>query len=172
MIFIHSSLPEFNLLLIGSFMWLTPPGPYRAMTCRGRELISDHIHTFLTTQGHGGPPRMRNQLNAGATSETAQTWKTIHTRHTLIQSNKVNMKGWLWQPNDIRGPCGPKVSWYLSYRWGNPPPPKKNLTQETCPDQGSNPGLLRDRRTCYCLLHSGGLTLDLRHNKINWHSNV
>ena len=26
--------------------------------------------------------------------------------------------------------------------------PRKNLTQETCPDQGSNPGPLRDRRAC------------------------
>ena len=35
--------------------------------------------------------------------------------------------------------------------------PRKNLTQETCPDRGSNPGTLRDRRTCYRLAHSGGL---------------
>ena len=28
---------------------------------------------FLTTQGHGGPPWMSDQPNAGATSETAQT---------------------------------------------------------------------------------------------------
>ena len=34
--------------------------------------------------------------------------------------------------------------------------PRKNLTQETCPDQGSNPGPLRDKRACYHLLHSGG----------------
>ena len=34
--------------------------------------------------------------------------------------------------------------------------PEKNLTQETCPGRGSNPGPLRDRRTCYHLLHSGG----------------
>ena len=34
---------------------------------------------------------------------------------------------------------------------------RKNLTQETCPDWGSNPGPLRDRRACYHLLHSGGL---------------
>ena len=27
--------------------------------------------------------------------------------------------------------------------------PRKNLTQETCPDRGSNPGPLRDRRACY-----------------------
>ena len=31
----------------------------------------------------------------------------------------------------------------------------KNLTQETCPDRGSYPGPLCDRRACYRLLHSG-----------------
>ena len=35
--------------------------------------------------------------------------------------------------------------------------PRKNLTQETCPDRESNPGALRDRRACYHLAHSGGL---------------
>ena len=36
--------------------------------------------------------------------------------------------------------------------------PRKNLTQETCPD------LLRDKCACYHLLHSGGLlSLLLRH---------
>ena len=35
--------------------------------------------------------------------------------------------------------------------------PRKNLTQETCPDRGSNPGPLRDKRACYHLLHSGVL---------------
>ena len=35
--------------------------------------------------------------------------------------------------------------------------PRKNLTQETCPDRGSNPGPLRDKRACYHLYHSGGL---------------
>ena len=34
--------------------------------------------------------------------------------------------------------------------------PGKNLTQESCPDRGSNPGPLRDKRACYHLLHSGG----------------
>ena len=33
--------------------------------------------------------------------------------------------------------------------------PRKNLTQETCPDRGSNPGPLRDKPACYHLLHSG-----------------
>ena len=31
--------------------------------------------------------------------------------------------------------------------------PRKNLTHETCPDRGSNPGPLRDRRACYHLAH-------------------
>ena len=34
--------------------------------------------------------------------------------------------------------------------------PRKNLTQETCPDRGSNPGPLRDRCACYHLGHSCG----------------
>ena len=32
--------------------------------------------------------------------------------------------------------------------------PGKNLTQETCPDWGSNPGPLRDKRACYHLLQA------------------
>ena len=81
----------------------------------------DHIHTFLTTQGHGGPLRMSDQLDARATSETAQTWKTIHTKHTLRHPNKANMEWWLRRSNDTRGPWGSKVSWHLSYRWGKTP---------------------------------------------------
>ena len=34
--------------------------------------------------------------------------------------------------------------------------PRKKSHQETCPDRGSNPGTLRDRRACYCLFHSRG----------------
>ena len=34
--------------------------------------------------------------------------------------------------------------------------PRKYLTQETCPDRGSNPSPLRDRRACYRLFRSGG----------------
>ena len=35
--------------------------------------------------------------------------------------------------------------------------PRKNLTQETCPNRESNPGPLRGKRACNHLLHSGGL---------------
>ena len=49
--------------------------------------------------------------------------------------------------------------------------PRKNLTQETCPDRGSNAGPLRDRRACYRQAHSGGLfgyyiTYHLRNNML------
>ena len=81
----------------------------------------DNIHTFLTTQGHGGPPQMSDQPNAGATSEAAQTWKTIHTKHTLSHPKKAKIEWWWRRPNVIRGPWGPKVSWHLSYRWGKTP---------------------------------------------------
>ena len=74
------SLPKFNLPLIGTFKGPTPPGPYRATTCRGRGLNYGPHTYFLTTQKHRGPPRMSDQHNARATSETAQTWKTIHTQ--------------------------------------------------------------------------------------------
>ena len=107
--------------LLDASTWLTLPGLYRNTSCREREWTVDHIHTSFTTQGHGGPPRLRDQLNAGATSETTQTWKTIHTIHAPIHSNKANMKAWLWRPNDIRGPCGLKASWHLSYRWVKTP---------------------------------------------------
>ena len=125
------SLSKFSLPLIGTFTWLTLPGPYRATTCRGRELNYESHTNFFTTQGHGGPPRISDQPNAGATSETAQTWKTIHTKHTLNHPNKANMEWWLWRPNDIRGPRGPKVSWHLSDRWGKTPkkPHQGNLSR-------------------------------------------
>ena len=36
---------------------------------------------------------------------------------------------------------------------------RKNLTQETSLNRGSNPGSLRDKRACYHLFHSGGCVL-------------
>ena len=35
--------------------------------------------------------------------------------------------------------------------------PEQNLAQETCPDRGSNPGPLRDKRACHRLSYSGEL---------------
>ena len=131
------------------FTWLTPPGPYWATTCRER----DHIHNFLTTQGHWGPLRFSDQLNTGATSEKTLTLKTIHTIHSHIHSNKADM---------IRVIIMAK--WYSGNHVGLKLPgichigeekPRKNLTKETYRDRRSNPGPLRDKRACYHLLHSG-----------------
>ena len=81
----------------------------------------DHIHTFLTTQGHGGPPRMSDQPNAGATSETAPTWKAIHIKHTLKSSQQGEYGMMITTAKWYSGTLGPKVSWHLSYRWGKTP---------------------------------------------------
>ena len=43
----------------------------------------DHIHPFLTTQGHGGPPRMSDQPNAGAPLRDSTNMKdNTHQAHT------------------------------------------------------------------------------------------
>ena len=57
-----------------------------------------------------------------------------HTIHAPIHSNKTNMKGWLWRPHDIRGPCRRKASWHLSYRWGKTP-------KKSHPENLSRPGI-------------------------------
>ena len=109
---------------------------------------------FCSHEDLEGRPGWGIQLNAGATSETMRTWKTKHTSHAPIHSNKANKKGWLWRPNDILGPCGPQASWHLSYRWGKTPkkPHPGNLSRP-----GSNPGPLFDRRAHYRLFYSGVL---------------
>ena len=115
----------------------TPPGPYIGTTCRERELPLDHIYTWLTTQGHGEPPRISDQLNARATSETKRTLKRINIIHSLIHSNKTDMIRMIMM-----------AKWYLSNHVGLKlsdiclikarKSSEKNLTQETCPDRGSN----------------------------------
>ena len=109
MITIIHSLPYFNIPLIDASTWLTPPGSYKAMTCREREL-NPGSHTFFTTQGHGGPPGWGICSMPGPPLRQHYTSKTIHTRYTPIHSSKANMEGWLWRPNDIGGPYGAKAS--------------------------------------------------------------
>ena len=58
------------------------------------EEINFGSHTyFLIIQGHGGPPRMSDMLNAAATSETTPTLKTIHTIHPLGGHDKDDYDG-------------------------------------------------------------------------------
>ena len=79
-----------------------------------------------------------DQLNAGATFETTRTLKTIQTIH----SNKAydyDGKMIFW---DLVGLKLPDICLKGEEK------PRKNLTQEACPDRGSNPGPLRDRSAC------------------------
>ena len=109
--------------------------------------------TFLTIQGHRGPPRMRDQLNAGATPRQHK-----HERRYVPSTHPFMLTSRIWKDDydsqiigHIRGPYGTKPSWHLSYRWGKTP---KKPHPGTCPDWGSNPGPLPDKRPCYRLLHS------------------
>ena len=61
--------------------------------CLSEERINSDSHYTLTTQGNGGPPQVRDQLNDGAISEATQTWKTIQTIQAPIHPNKANTKG-------------------------------------------------------------------------------
>ena len=107
-----------------------PPGPYTATTCRGKELnYGSHTYFFDHTRTWRAS-RMSDQPNSGATSETAQTWMTIHNKHTLSHPNKANMEWWLRRPNDIRGSWGLK---FPDICLTGDEKPRKNLTQETSP---------------------------------------
>ena len=98
----------------------------------GRGILAmDHIHTFLTTQGYVRPPQMSDQLIAVATFEATRTLKTIHTTHSHVHSNKVDMIRMIMMGKWYSGFGGPKASWYLSYRWGKTP--KKNLPRKLVP---------------------------------------
>ena len=62
------------------------------------------------------------------------TWGFRAHKHLRSLAPVMNDYGWLWRPNDIRGPCRPKASWHLSYRWG------KNL-KKAHPGNLSQPGI-------------------------------
>ena len=100
--------------------------------------------TFLNTHGHRDFPWTRDQLNGGATSETTRTLKTIHTIHSLIHSNNANTISVImktkWYSGDHGGLKLPEVCLRGEEK------PRKNLTQETCPDRESNPDPLCDTR--------------------------
>ena len=79
--------------------------------------LSDHIRTFFDHTGtrrasqDEGSPQCRGHLRDNTNMKD-------DTHHPCSRSFQLaNMKGWLWRPNDIRGPCGLKASWHLFYRW-------------------------------------------------------
>ena len=80
--FVHS-LPLFNLSLPGAFCVI-----HASRALENHDLpvegiyFGSHTYFFDHTRTRG-PPRMSDQLNAKATSETTRTLKTIHTIHSL-----------------------------------------------------------------------------------------
>ena len=131
-----------------------PPGPYRATTCRGRELnygshtyFFDHTRTWRASQDEWSAVCWSHPRNSTNMKDNT------HQAHTQSSQQGEDDDDVQMIFGDLGGS---KVSWHLSYRWGKP---RKNLTQETCPDRASNPGPLRDKRACYHLLHSGGRCL-------------
>ena len=93
--------------------------------------------------------------------KSIEIWKPcLNKQRLIIWGFRARQHLRSWEPEWMimmakwnSGTMGRKASWHLSYRWGITP---KKLTQETCPDRGSKPGPLRDRRACYHLPHSGG----------------
>ena len=61
-------------------------------------------------------------------------WSFRARQHLTSLAPVMNKYGWLWWPDDIREPCGPKAPWHLSYRWGKPP-------KKTHPGNLSWPGI-------------------------------
>ena len=130
-----------------------PPGPYRATTCRGRELnCGSQTYFFLPHKDMEGlpgwvirpmpgpPPRQHKHERQYAPSTrpfipTRRIWNVDYGDQMIF--------------GDLVGLKFPDISFTGEEKH------RKNLTQETCPDRGSNPGPLRDKRACYHLLHSG-----------------
>ena len=135
---------------IGTFTWPTPPGPYRATTCRGRGLNYGSQTYFLDhTRTRRASPDELSALCRGHLRDSTNMKDTTHQAHT--QSSQQGEYGMMitmakWYSGTIGGP---KVSRHLSFRWGKIP-------KKPRPGNLSRPGPLRDKRACYHLLHSGG----------------
>ena len=78
-------------------------------------------------------------------------WGVRARQHLRSLAPVMNYYGCQWWPNDIRGPWDLKLP---DICLAGEEKPRKNLSQETCPDRESNPGPLRDRRACYHLTHA------------------
>ena len=71
---------------------VTPPRPYRGTTFRERELTLYHIHTFLTTQGHRGSPRMRISSMPGPPPRQHE-----HERRYTSFTHPFILTRWIWK---------------------------------------------------------------------------
>ena len=77
------SLSKFNLPLIGNFTWPTPPGPYRATTCRGRELnYGSHTYFFDHTRTWRASPDEWSALCRGHLRDSTNMKDNTNQAHT------------------------------------------------------------------------------------------
>ena len=147
------SLSKFNLPLIGTFTWPTPPGPYRATTCRGRKwnyrshtYFFDHTRTWRSSpdewsaqcRGH-----LRDSTNMKDNTHEAQTQSSQQDEYGMVITT-------------VKWYSGPKVSWHLSYRWGKTP-------KKPHPGNLSRPSPLRDSGGLKYLTKKINLNLSLKH---------
>ena len=84
--FIH---PSIHYLRLASPLQVPLRDSWHSGLIEPRPVGRGNLLWITYTQGHGRSPQMRDQLNAGATSETTQTWKTIHTIDALILSRRI-----------------------------------------------------------------------------------
>ena len=140
------SLSKFNIPLIGTFTWPAPPGPYRDTTCRGRELNYGSHTYFLWPHKdmEGLPGWLISPMPGPPPRQHKHERQYIPSTHSAILTRRI------WNDDDdgqmIFGDLGGLK--FPDICLTGEENPRKNLTQETCPDRGSNPGPLRDKRVC------------------------
>ena len=77
------SSSKFNLPLICTFTWPTPPGPYRATTCRGRVLnFGSHTYFFDHTRTWRASPDEWSAQCRGHLRDTTNMKDNTHRAHT------------------------------------------------------------------------------------------
>ena len=126
------SLFKFNLPLLGTFTWPTPPGSYIATTCRERELnCGSHTYFFWPHKDMAGFPGWAISPMPGPPPRQHK-----HDRRYTPSTHPVIPTRRIWN-DDYDGqmilgdPGGPKVSWHLSDRWGKTP--KKTSPRKRVP---------------------------------------
>ena len=85
------SLSKFNLPLIGTFTWPTPPGPYITTTCRGRELnYGSHTYFFDHTRTwRASPNEWSAQLRGPPPRQHKHERQYTHSTHSVIPTRRI-----------------------------------------------------------------------------------
>ena len=81
------SLSKFNLPLLGTCTWPTPPGPYRATTCRGRELnCGSHTYFFDHTRTWRASP---DEWSAQCRGHLRDSTNMKDNTHSVITTRRI-----------------------------------------------------------------------------------